>query len=114
MNWVATIILLAVAFLAVYFEASFNELRRLIGVQIDLLPSLMVYAGLSHGLGMVALLAVCGGLWFDALSANPLGVSVLPPLTQNQIRGERIGLVAFAGVAEVRCPAGEDLPAGAW
>jgi hypothetical protein len=78
MNWVATIILLVVAFLAVYFEMSFNVLRQLIGVQVDLLPSLMVYAGLSYGLGVVALLAVCGGLWFDALSANPLGVSVLP------------------------------------
>jgi cell shape-determining protein MreD len=78
MNWVATVILLAVAFLAVYAESSFNELRRVIGVQIDLLPSLMVYAGLSYGLGVVVVLAVCGGLWFDSLSANPLGVSVLP------------------------------------
>jgi hypothetical protein len=26
----------------------------------------------------VALLAVCGGLFFDSLSANPLGVSILP------------------------------------
>ena len=78
MNWVNTVILLAVAFLAIYVESSFNELRRLLGAQVDLLPSLMVYAGLSNGLGVVALLAVCGGLWFDALSANPLGVSILP------------------------------------
>jgi hypothetical protein len=28
----------------------------------------------------VVLLAVCGGLWFDSLSANPLGDSVLPLL----------------------------------
>jgi hypothetical protein len=78
MNSITTVILLAVAFLAVYFETSFNEMRRLFGVQVDLLPSLMVYAGLSYGLGVVVLLAVCGGLWFDALSANPLGVSILP------------------------------------
>jgi hypothetical protein len=26
----------------------------------------------------VALLAVLGGMWFDTLSANPLGVSILP------------------------------------
>ena len=26
----------------------------------------------------VTLLALCGGLWFDSLSANPLGVTVLP------------------------------------
>ena len=26
----------------------------------------------------LTLLALCGGLWFDSLSANPLGVTVLP------------------------------------
>lgn len=78
MNWITTAILLSVAYLAVYFEASSNELRRLLGLQVDLLPSLLVYAALSYGLGVVALVAVCGGLWFDTFSANPLGVSVLP------------------------------------
>ena len=38
----------------------------------------MVYAGLSTGITTVALLALCGGLWFDSLSANPLGVTMLP------------------------------------
>jgi hypothetical protein len=38
----------------------------------------MVYASLCAGLTTVALLAVCGGLFFDSLSANPLGVSILP------------------------------------
>jgi rod shape-determining protein MreD len=47
-------------------------------VQIDLIPVLMVYCGLTGGVGIVGLTAVCGGLWLDALSANPLGVSVLP------------------------------------
>ncbi len=49
-----------------------------LGAQIDLLPALMVYAGLTHGFTTIVLLAVCGGLWFDSLSLNPLGVSVLP------------------------------------
>jgi hypothetical protein len=49
-----------------------------LGVQIDLLPPLMVYAGLRAGLLTVGLVAFCGGLWTDSLSANPLGVSVLP------------------------------------
>src|SRR5947209_15681885 len=31
-------------------------------------------------ISMVAVLAVAGGLWFDSLSANPLGVSILPLL----------------------------------
>ena len=49
----------------------------------------MVYAGLTNGLFTVALTAVCSGLWFDSLSANPLGVSVLPLLL--------IGLLAHRG-----------------
>ena len=70
--------ILATAFLAVFWEAAFNGVRHLIGAQIDLLPALMVYAGLCTGITTVTLLAVLGGLWFDSLSANPLGVSVLP------------------------------------
>jgi len=72
-----TILILAAAFLAVFAESAFGT-RGLIGAQIDLLPALVVYAGLTGGLTAVALLAVCGGLGLDALSANPLGVSVLP------------------------------------
>ena len=78
MNWLNPLFILLAAFLAVFWEAAFNGLRHLVGAQIDLLPPLMVYASLSAGLGTVALLALCGGLWFDSLSANPLGVSVLP------------------------------------
>jgi rod shape-determining protein MreD len=73
-----SILILLTAFLAVFWEAAFSGLRRLLGAQIDLLPPLMVYASLSAGLPTVTLLACAGGLWFDSLSANPLGVSVLP------------------------------------
>ncbi len=78
MSALNTIFILALAFVAVFAESSFGGLRRIIGVQIDLLPALMVYASLSSGLVTVSLLAVCGGLWFDALSANRLGVSIVP------------------------------------
>jgi hypothetical protein len=77
-NRLHTVFVLAAAFLAVFWEAAFTGLRHLIGAQIDLLPALMVYASLCAGLTTVTLLAVLGGLWFDSLSANPLGVSVLP------------------------------------
>jgi hypothetical protein len=40
----------------------------------------MVYTALTNGIGMIALLAVCGGLWLDSLSLNALGASVLPLL----------------------------------
>jgi rod shape-determining protein MreD len=78
MNWLQTVLVLGTAFLAVFWEAAFGGLRHLLGAQIDLLPPLMVYAGLCTGLSTVTLLALCGGLWFDSLSANPLGVTVLP------------------------------------
>ena len=78
MNWLNTFAILLVAFLAVFVESYFRGLRNLLGAQIDLLPALMVYASLSASLSTVALLAILGGLWFDSLSANPLGITVLP------------------------------------
>ena len=78
MNWLNTILVLGTAFLAVFWEAAFGGVRHLLGAQIDLLPPLMVYASLCTGITTVTLLALAGGLWFDSLSANPLGVTVLP------------------------------------
>ena len=78
MNPLPSILVLLAAFLAVFWEAAFSGVRHLLGAQIDLLPALMVYASLWTGLTSVALLALLGGLWFDSLSANPLGVTVLP------------------------------------
>ncbi len=72
------ILVLLVTFLAVFCEAAFNSLRGLLGAQIDLLPALVVYASLSGGMLTTALVSVLGGLFFDSLSANPLGISVLP------------------------------------
>jgi len=73
-----TLFLAVMVFLVVYWEVAFDGVRRLLGVQVDLLPSLMVYAGLTQGIGGVTLVAVAGGLLLDAVSANPLAVSVGP------------------------------------
>ena len=78
MNLLNTVALLCTAFLAVFLESTFNGVRHLLGAQIDLLPALIVYASLSARLPTVTLLAVLGGLGYDSLSANSLGVSVLP------------------------------------
>jgi len=78
MNWFNTISILVAAYLLVWLQATFNEVRHIIGVQVDLLPSLVVYAALSSGVVGLTLVCVCAGLWFDSLSANPLGVSTLP------------------------------------
>ena len=78
MNILQTILILAAAFLAVFAEAAFQLPRHLLGAQVDLLPVLMICAALNTDVVTVSLLAVLGGLWFDALSANPLGASILP------------------------------------
>lgn len=70
--------MLLVTFLAVFCESAFSGLRNLLGAQIDLLPSLVVCASLSSGLPTMTLVAVLGGLFYDSLSANPFGISVLP------------------------------------
>ena len=73
-----TILVLAAAFLTVFAETVFTAPREWLGAQINLLPALMVFAALNTNLVGISLLAVLGGLWFDSLSANPLGVSILP------------------------------------
>jgi len=78
MTWLNNLFIFLAAFLAVFWEAAFNPVRHLLGAQVDLLPPIMVYASLTTGLGVVSLLALCGGLWFDSMSANPLGISVAP------------------------------------
>jgi rod shape-determining protein MreD len=78
MTWPSSLFVLVGAFLAVFCEAWFNGVRHLLGAQIDLLPALMVYAGLRTDLITVTLTAFLGGLLFDSLSANPMGVTVLP------------------------------------
>ena len=66
------------AFLAVFWEAAFPGIRHLLGAQVSLLPALMVYVALSAELTTMGLLAAVGGLMFDSLSANPLGISIFP------------------------------------
>jgi rod shape-determining protein MreD len=78
MNFFKPALILGFAFLAVFGEAVLSAPRNLLGAQIDLLPALMVYAALNADLVTLSLLAVLGGLWFDSLSENPLGVTILP------------------------------------
>lgn len=78
MRFFKSILVLAAAFLAVFGEAVLPAPRHWLGAQIDLLPALMVYAALGTNLAVVALLSIFGGLWFDSLSADPLGLYILP------------------------------------
>jgi hypothetical protein len=73
-----SILVLVAAFIAVFAEAVISGPRHLLGAQIDLLPALVIFAALNTNIVVVSLLAVFGGLWFDSLSANPLGLTILP------------------------------------
>jgi rod shape-determining protein MreD len=73
-----SILVLIAAFLTVFAESVTSGPRHLLGAQIDLLPALMVYAALNTNIVVVSVLAVFGGLSFDSLSANPLGLTILP------------------------------------
>lgn len=81
MSRLTTIALLLSAYVAVFLQCHAMAWRRLTGSQLDFLTPLMVYAGVMGGPSTIAWLALLGGLWLDGLSANPLGVSVLPLFT---------------------------------
>lgn len=78
MNQLNTLVLLVTTYLVVWLQSTFNELRHLLGAQVDLLPSLVVYTALRGNLAGLVGVSVFGGLLHDSLSANPLGVTLLP------------------------------------
>jgi hypothetical protein len=80
MSRVTLLLFLLAAYADVFLECWFDGWRHLMGVQISLLPPLMVYAGLTSNLFTTCLIALCGGFWYDSLSINPFGISVLPLL----------------------------------
>jgi len=93
MNALNSILIVLAALVGVYLECTFNGLRHLFGAQIDLLPPLMVYAALRSNPPTMAILAVVGGLCFDSLSANLLGVSILPLFLVSLAVYSRRGLI---------------------
>jgi len=92
-NLFASFLVLVAAFLAVFIESTFDLSRWLLGAQVDLLAPLMVYAALACDLPTVLLLAAGGGLWFDALSANPLGLTSLALLIPGFLIHLRRGVI---------------------
>jgi len=80
MTVLPNLLILLAALLAVFAQSAFTGLRAILGAQVDLLPALMVYTALTASPFMMIALAVLGGMFFDALSVNPLGTSVLPLL----------------------------------
>jgi rod shape-determining protein MreD len=68
--------LLATA-LVVFMECWWGFPRRWLGGQVDLLPVIVLYVGLKRSLVCLFLVVLWGGLWYDSLSDNPMGTSVL-------------------------------------
>jgi len=78
MNWFHAISILLTALIGVFLEAAVTLPRDLLGAQINPLPALVVYAALRSNLTTLTLLAICGSLWQSSLSADPLGIALLP------------------------------------
>ena len=78
LNTVKILGLAGVTYLGVFLAAFSKRHFEILGCSIDPLPAIMVCAGISTGPATFALLSIIGGLAFDSLSANPLGLSVLP------------------------------------
>ncbi|MBI1841681.1 MAG: hypothetical protein HYR88_12635 [Verrucomicrobia bacterium] len=78
MNSINACLVLSATLIVVFLQSTAVGFRNIVGAQPDLLPSLVVYATLTSGLGLGTVTALCGGLCFDALSHNPLGISIGP------------------------------------
>lgn len=78
MNKAVAFLVLVSAFVGVFVQAAWDLPRNLLGAQVSFLPPLVVFAAFRSNLTTISVLAGLGGLWTDSLSANPLGVSILP------------------------------------
>lgn len=78
MNWITPLLLFVVTWLAVFASTQFAPLAGWLGTPLSFVPAVIVYAALTNHLLLTTTLAVAAGLGLDSLSANRLGVSVLP------------------------------------
>lgn len=78
MTRVPTLALFLFAGGMVFAQTQFPWIANVLGTPICLLPALVVYTILTHGMGTLALFAFWMGLGLDALSSNPMGTSILP------------------------------------
>ncbi len=81
MNRFHLIALPLIALLSLYVESVLSWPRTLIGAQIATLPALVIFAALRSNFPALLIVILLGSLWRDALSADPLGLSLLPLAT---------------------------------
>lgn len=91
MSRLTFVLLLCVAGLMAFVEGRGIVREGVFGTRIDVLPVLVTYAALRGDIYTLLGLTCLAGLLFDALSANPLGVSILSltavGVMLNQVRG---------------------------
>ena len=104
-----TLTILLTALGAIFFECACGIPRNLTGAQIDPLPALMIVVALRSPVLAITALAIMGSLWQSSISADPLGISMLPlfllgmtvHLNKRRISshhpGQRFALGAIAG-----------------
>jgi cell shape-determining protein MreD len=78
MNWLSTTLIFFVTWLVVFASTQFAPVSSLIGAPLTLVPAVLVYVALTNHLAVTTALSVFSALGLDALSANRLGVSLLP------------------------------------
>lgn len=81
MNWLSPLLLFLVTWLTVFAGTQFAPVAGWLGLPLNLVPALLVYAALTNHLAVVVTLSGFAALGLDALSANRLGVSLLPMFT---------------------------------
>lgn len=76
-HWLSVLVFLVTGYALIFAQARVTALREAIFTQPDLLPGLMVYAGLAFRTEVLLGCAAILGLLFDSLSANPLGTTMV-------------------------------------
>lgn len=76
-NGVTLLVFLITGYVAIFAQARFTFFRDFFGAQPDLLPGMIVYAAMAFRLETVMLCTVIFGSFFDALSGNALGTTIL-------------------------------------
>lgn len=80
MNRVPITLLFMAAWLAVFCQTQFPIVGQTLGIPLDIRPALIVYTALTHGMPTMLGIVLVSSLGTDALSANPIGVSLIPCL----------------------------------
>jgi rod shape-determining protein MreD len=80
MNWLRFSFVMATTLVVVFLQTTVNGPRFWLGAQLDLVPSLVVFASGTGDFVSFMACAMAGGLCLDCFSANPLGTTMLPLL----------------------------------